>query len=337
MTQGIRDLRQIQIGFQGLATGTICATPATPTARLVGQCSMTKDPGRVFPTEATGVMSEHIINRSYDQYSMAPLSLTPGDEGVTFQQLPWFLAMGAEGGVTGTGTGTPKTWAFCPDLVNGDLPEVATIRYGDNARVWEASCCFATQLTISAASQAPWQISADVVGRDMETASFETIAYPTGLETILGQMTSFYKDASCQFAASPTVVTGSLIDWTVTVPGFHPKYFQDGALYYTTMGLKSRHLTLAATVEWDSAFAAGEWDNFDNGTPVYVRIEGVGATPANATATIDMVLMYESFETLDERDGNDTIRFTARSVYDVACTEVPEWCITVINTSAALP
>lgn len=343
MTKGIRDLRMIEIGFQGLATGAICGTPATPTARLVGTCGMKKLTNLVFPTEATGLMSDHILNRVYSPWVMAELPLATGEEGLTFQQLPWYLAMGAEGGVTGTGTGTPKTWAFCPDLAAGDFPEVATIRYGDNAGVWEASCCFARGLVISGAFQGPWQIEADVVGRDMETAAFEDLPYPTDvasygpLETILGQMTSFYKDATCQFAAVPTVVTGSLIDWRATLPGFHPKFFQDGQLYYTTMGLASRHITLEATVEWDSVFAAAEHANWISQTPVYVRIQGVGATPANATATIDMVLMYESFDTLDQRDGNDIVKFVARTVYDVGCVAVPEWCITVINTFAALP
>jgi len=49
-----------------------------------------------------------------------------------------------------------------------------------------------------------------------------------------------------------------------------------------------------------------------------------------------MVLEIEDMETLDERDGNDIIKMTARSVYDVAC-DVPEWCIIVVNADTALP
>jgi len=308
---------------------------------MVGTCGMKKLNNLVFPTEATGVMSDHIINRYYSPWVMAELPINPGDEGVTFQQLPYYLAMGCEGGVTGVGAGADKTWSFVPDLAAGDFPEVATIRYGDNAGVWEAICCFARQLVISGSFQSAWNIEADIIGRDMDTSAFEVIAYPTPLETILGQLTSFYKDATCQFAAAPTVVEGSLIDWTVTIPGFHPKFFQDGVRYYTTMGLASRHLTLEATVEWDSVFAAAEHANWIAGTPIYVRLEALGslipATAVNFTARIDMVLMYETFETLDQRDGNDTIKFTARTVYDVGCAAVPEWGIYVINADGTLP
>lgn len=194
---------------------------------------------------------------------------------------------------------------------------------------------------ISGAFQGAWNITADVIGRDMVPAAFAALPYPTAvgsfgpLETILGQMTSFYLADTCLFGTAQK--TGSLIDWTVTIPGFHPKFFQDGVLYYTTMGLASRHLTLDATIEFDSVLAVAERAKWIAKAPTYIRIESVGAVPANAVATIDMVLMYESFETLDQRDGNDTIKFKARTVYDVGCVAVPEWCITVINTFAALP
>ena len=60
---------------------------------------------------------------------------------------------------------------------------------------------------------------------------------------------------------------------------------------------------------------------------------------ASYQAQIDMVLMYESFETLDQRDGNDIVKFTARTAYDVGCAVagVPEWQVVVTNGDAALP
>jgi len=319
------------------------------TARLVGKCGMKKIVNRVFPTEATGVMSDHIISRYYDPWIMAELPISTGDEGLTFQQLPWFLNMGAVGVLTGAA----GLWTFTPTLTAADMPYPATIRYGDNALAWESCCCFARQLVISGAFQGTWNIEADIIGRDMEEHAFETplLAYPTPLETILGQMTVLNTDTTCAFGA-PANVPGSLIDWRITIPGFHAKFFQDGALYYSIMGLASRHLTFEATVEWDSVFAAAEhaiWATSHLVTPAsaprYFQLVATGSTPAAPppaaalNATINMVLMYESFETLEERDGNDIIKFTARTAYDVSCAlaGIPEWQIIVNNTEIALP
>jgi len=181
------------------------------------------------------------------------------------------------------------------------------------------------------------------------------LPYPTTtagapLETILGQMTVLNTHPSCAFGAA-TPVSGSLIDWRLTIPGFHAKFFQDGRLDFSIMGLASRHLTFEATVEWDSVFAAAEhaiWATSHMVTPVsaprYFQLVATGGTPvaappaATKNVTINMVLMYESFETLEERDGNDIIKFTARTAYDVACPgAIAEWQIIVNNTELTLP
>jgi len=306
---------------------------------------MKKLVNRVFPTEATGLMSDHIISRYYDPWVMAELPIATGDEGLTYQQFPWFLSMGAIG-VLNSAAGI---WTFTPALTTADMPYVASIIYGDNAGSWISHCCFARQLVISAAFQGPWNMEADIVGRDMAEDSLEDIAYPTPLNTILGQMTILNTHPNCQFA-SATPVPGTLIDWRITIPGFHAKFFQDGELYFSIMGLASRHLTFEATVEWDSAWALVEHRNWaashmaaTPSAPRYMELVATGGptggAPANYGAEIRMVLMYESFETLEERDGNDIIKFVARTAYDVGPCDggVNEWEVEVSNALAALP
>ncbi len=363
-SKGIKDLRQIQIAFQKDEDGApACSRAVDPSARLVGTCGMKKTVNRVFPTDPTGLMSSHIIGRHYDPWLLCEVPITTGEEGLTFQQLPWYLAMGVKGGEVPTDADPVFTWEFCPDLVNSDMPDLATIRYGDNQAVWQTTCAFARQLTISGAAQGPWQIDADVIGRDMDNTYlyhgyglygtypvtyhpyydmfFETIAYPTPLETILGQKTSFYLDQSCEFAGTPTKRTGYMIDWKATIPGFHPKFFQDGELYYTTMGQASRHLAFEATLEFDHDLTKHLiWDAWVSAVPTYIRLKAEGSTITGSaipfSAQIDMVLELENVDTLDERDGNDITKFSGRTVYDEAC-GVPEWCIEVVNEDAGLP
>jgi len=255
--------------------------------------------------------------------------------------------MGAVGGITVAGTvADGYTWEFKPALTAADYPDTATIIYGDNAAQWRGVCCFGRQIVISSAFQGIWQVEMDTVCQDWDNTgvSFETIAYPSPLDTILGQMTSFYVDTTCEFAATPTARVESMIDWRLTIPGFHPKFFQDGRLDYSEIGQASRALTLEFTTEFDDTLAkAIIWEAWATGTPLYVRLESIGgvipgtAPDANYTATIDLVLQPTDSETLDERDGNDIIKFTAETVYDSACAATPEWEITILNGDSGLP
>jgi len=336
---GVRDLRQIQVCKQAN-----CATAGTVAARLVGRCGIELDRGRVLPKEATGVTASNIVDRLYDPYTMGQGPLTPGDEGATFEQICWYIGTAVKGGVTGgvVGPQGEYTWTFAPTHTAIDAPDYLHIIYGDNAAQWEGTCCFGRQLVISGAFQDAWKLEADMVCRDWDNTgiSFETIAYPATLTTILGQLTAFYLDTTCQFGAAPTVRTNSLIDWKLTIPGFHPKFFQDGALYYTTSGMASRALLFEWTMEFDDELAkAIVWEAFALGTPIYVRLRNTGPLIGGAVyyrVTIDMCLQPIKATPLDERDGNDIIKFTAETVYDVACVTVPEWEIEVINTLAVL-
>jgi len=335
--KGVRDLRQIQICKQ-----TNCATPGTVTARLVGKCGIELDVGRVMPDEATGVMSKHIVDRHYDRYTLGQGPVTPGDEGATYEQICWYLGAAAIGGVTGgvAGPELEQTWVYTPDLaaaVAMDAPDYLHIVYGDNAAQWEGTCCFARQLVISGAFQGIWQLEADMVCRNWDNTGvhFEVIPYPPVLTTILGQQTAFYLDTTCLFAGAPTVRTESLIDWKLTIPGFHPKFFQDGVLHYSTSGLASRALLFDWTMEFDSDLAkAIVWEAFATGAPLYVRLLNTGpllGATVHYSVQIDLCLQPIKATTLDERDGNDIIKFTAETVYDVACVAVPEWEMTVVN------
>lgn len=350
MPRGVRDLRQIQFCIQPE-----CDTSGTVVARIVGQCGIELDVGRVLPKEATGITASNIVDRMYDRYQLAEGPVTPGEEGATYQQLVWYLVMGCKGGasVGPTGAGaTGYTWTFEPSHTAIDEADTATIIYGDNAAQWQGTCCIGRQLVLSGAFQGIWQVEMDTVCRDWDNTgiNFETIAYPTPLNTILGQMTSFYLDTTCQFVddpfapPGPTEYTQSMIDWSLTIPGFHPKFFQDGVLYWSTYGMASRALMLEWTMEFDGPLAKDiVWEAFATGTPLYVRLQAIGgaipgtAPPVNYSATLDLVLQPIDSTTLDERDGNDIIKFTAETAYDVDCTHVPEWRIVVVNGDSGLP
>ena len=336
--KGIKDLRQMQICFQAA-----CETPGTVTSRLVGTCGIDRETGRVLPTNPTGLMSKNILGRAYDTFYSGVGPLATPDDGLTYQQIIWWLSMGCVGGVVPAISGTGWSWTFAPDLDDGDMPDVAQLIYGDNAAQWQGTCGFGTETKISSAFKAAWQIDMATVWQDWDNAAvaFAAIVYPTPLDPILGQMTTFALDTTCLFGVVPTVLTCYLIDWTLTIPGFHAKYFQDGTMGYNCYGLASRALTFEFTLEFDDTVTkALVWDSYRDKLPVYVQLVATGpeyAVGENYSVTINMCLEIKDAQPLDERDGNDIMKFTAETVYDVGCAACQEWEIIVINDEAALP
>lgn len=332
LTSGVRDLRRIQLGVEQYGY----ATAVTPTAQLVGMLAATEERGRVFVEEASGIMSSH--RRVYDTSVMANLAFEAGTEGATFEQLPYFYAMGLKGDVVPVALGGGAyRWRYTPDLVNGDTPEIFTLRYGDNRYVWESEGVAASSLSLGAESQGVWSLSATLFGDEMAGgASFEDLNYPDPLETILGYLTTVYVDNTWA-GLGDTVFDATLIGWTMDIPGFHPKFFQDGVESFSAYGLASRALSMTFNLEFN-ANAVAEWLLWKAGTRRFVRIEALGSLISGAqyhTSRFDMCAIMETPDALAERDGNDTMSFTLRSVHDP--TSQMEWQAEVINTVAAYP
>ena len=332
---GVRDLRKIQLGKEIYAY----STPVPPTTQLVGMINAVENRKRLYPGEATGIMSS--ARRVYDQSVKTELAFDAGEEGATFEQLIILLSMGVCGGVTPTPVApNGYRWLFSPDLDDGDVPDIYTMRLGDNMYCWEVEGVFARSLKISAATEESWKLTADLLGTDMDPAAFEVILYPTPLETILAQMTSLYMDDTWA-ALGGTPVNATLIDWEVTIPGFHAKFFQDGQLVYSGIGLASRSLAVTMTLEFTPG-AAAEWLDWRAATPRFIRLlaQGSRINPLPVAdfheAQIDMSIIWESHEALGERDGNDIMRFTGRTVYDPTGMG-REFEISVQNTIDALP
>jgi len=333
---GIRDLRRVQLGKEIYGY----AAAVTPTAQLVGALSAVENRNRLFPAEASGIMSSH--RRSFDQAVQAQLGFDAGDEGATFEQLIILLSMCVQGGVAAVAV-PPNgyLWTFSPDLAAGDRPDIYTMRYGDNQQCWESEGVFGLSMVLGAAVQESWKVTAEMLGDQMAPAEFAAgVTYPTPLETILAQMTTIYLDGTWA-ALGTTPVDATLIDWELTIPGFHAKFFQDGQMTYSDIGLASRSFGVRMTLEFNGN-AAAEWLDWRAATPRFLRLLAMGsqinAGPPidNHFAQIDMAIIWDSYEYLDERDGNDIMRFTGRTIYDPTGTG-HEFEFQVQNTIDDLP
>jgi hypothetical protein len=121
------------------------------------------------------------------------------------------------------------------------------------------------------------------------------------------------------------------------IPGFHPKFFQDGVESFSEYGLASRALSLTFNLEWN-ANAVAEWLLWKAGTRRFVRIEGLGSLIAGTDynrVRMDLCCKAENPDAMAERDGNNTMNFTLRTIEDP--TSGMEWTAEVITTRAAYP
>jgi len=331
LTSGVRDLRRIQLGKETYGY----AAAVVPTTQLVGMMDAVEERDRTFVDEASGIMSSH--RRIYDGAVIAALSFDAGTEGATFEQLINLLAMGVKGDVVPAVVGVDgRRWTYNPDLANGDTPDIFTVRVGDNEYCWQVEGVAAHSLSMGAESRGSWTLTGDLFGDQLAPSAFEDITYPTPLETILGQMTQIYIDDTWA-GLGTTPMQGTLIGWSVDIPGFHEKFFQDGQLTFSDYGLASRALTLRVNFEFNDNTVA-EWLLWRAGTRRFIRIEGIGSVyeaPLRKTATIDLCAIYESHDALGERDGNDIMSLTARTVWDP--TSGREFQFEVINTIVAYP
>ena len=105
----------------------------------------------------------------------------------------------------------------------------------------------------------------------------------------------------------------------------------------SAFGLASRALSFSLTFEFND-YAVAEWLDWQAATKRFLRIRALGdilTAPHRKQAIIDACVIWEQPEAIAERDGNDIITFTGRSVYDT--TWGKEFELAVQNSIAAMP
>ena len=120
---GVTRLRRLQLGIEGTFKA-----QAPATRRMPWTFAPTVTPNWTFPTADTGTLSQAI----------APYRTAPAITGTATGQLfsndaPYLLSMLVKGGVTPTGGGTAKTWAFSPTETSQDVFDTWTAEWGDDA------------------------------------------------------------------------------------------------------------------------------------------------------------------------------------------------------------
>jgi hypothetical protein len=317
---GVRKLRKIQIGKETVK-GT--AVAATKIWRGVGVLDDQLEV--IFPDEDIGLLPGD--TRSYIPKLAGQIVLE--DTPLTFQQAPILMALGIDdisaGTVDGTGSNFIYTFTMATTADPGFL--TGTIEGGDDEAAEEMEYGFASEMTFKGATGESWMMAGTLIGRQItEGITFTPALTIPAVEEALFSKTKLYIDAGGGTIGA-TQKSNTLLDAEITITtGLTPVFTADGELYFSFAKRQMPEVVMTITFEHDGT-ATAEKTAWRGQTVRLIRLECEGSAFATAGTVytnhhihFDMAGKWESFDALDEIDGNDVVRGTFRARYSSADT-----------------
>jgi hypothetical protein len=274
-------------------------------------------PNKIVPNEHIGSFAPQ---RHYIGSSGAEGELTI--DGY-YQHAPYPVSMALGAGAVVT-TGDPEAWTFTLPMA-ATAPTFATysMEYADNDggdHIVRALDVFGTALEISGEAGQAWQFKTTLTG-GQTTLPADITATPTPTAhpyPILMADTALKWADDGDFESA--VAAAALISFNWKVEGLqHSKLFA-GSLYPSGRGHNMWDCTLEMIVECSNATAKAQRAKLLNvsQTAIQIRAEAADAGGAGVDwyAELRGVYMLQSIDTLDERDGNNTLKFTYKGEKD---------------------
>lgn len=313
--------RQVLVGLQALA-----GTGVNVDTALRATCSLKPKVVKIHPDEDIGSFApaRHYIGQIMPE---GTLKL----DG-TYEQclIPLSMALGEPT----PSAGPPYTWAFTLPDVTVDLLSFAlwTLEYTDGGnQIIRAEDVFAKGLTISGEAGKQWMFEAELDGGEttIPAALSATPALDDTVTPIRMAETTLYVDST--WAGIGVTLVEELISFTWKLEDLqHSKQFA-GSLYPNGRGNAKWKTTLELILEMAAAEAHAFADALLATTQFAVQVKGY--VDANDSAKINGIYMVEDIGTLDDRDGNNTIKITLQGEKDASDNTGD---ITVITDVAAL-
>jgi hypothetical protein len=187
-------------------------TPVTPTRLLYFESGAhEQEIGTIRPVERRNSFFESF--RSY-----------PGLERnrftfrffATYDQLAFWLALAVKGGVTGTGAGADKTWAYVPSASTDDLKS-CTLQFGyadgigASKPAWEVAGCMVTSLSLRWEKGGPVMGNVELISHKGATqiSAFTGALSDRSEVDLLGTLTSTFVDASTMGSTADANITSA--------------------------------------------------------------------------------------------------------------------------------
>lgn len=317
-----RALREVLIALQGAA-----GTPDDVDVALHATCTLKPKVTKIHPEEDIG---SHAPKRHYVAQVQPEGVLTLPD--ATYEEIVYPIAMALGEETPSTGNGAPYTWTWV--LPDSTAPTMVffTLEYTDGGTyVVRGEAVFAKSLTISGEAAQGWKVEAELVGGqiDLPDAVSASPAPDTAPTPITMAATTLLVDTT--WAGIGTNLVEELISFNWKLEDLlHVKQYA-GSLYPNGRGSASWKTTLELVLEVSAAEAQTFADAVLTTTQYAVEIKGY--VDANNSCLIDGMYMVENVDTLDDRDGNNTIKVTLLGEKDASDNT---GAITVVNDIDAL-
>ena len=235
----------------------------------------------------------------------------------TYEQCLVLLAMAL--GTVSPGAGPPYLWTFdLPDVV-GDLNAFSlwTVEYTDGGdQVIRAEDVFAKSLTISGEAGQGWIFEAELDGGEttIPAAVSASPALDDTVTPIRMAETTLWVDTT--YAGIGVTQVEELISFTWKIEELqHSKQFA-GSLYPNGRGNAKYKLSLELILEMEAAEAHTFANALLATTQYAVQVKGL--VDANDFIKLDGMYIVEEISTLDDRDGNNTIKISLLGEKDSA-------------------
>lgn len=308
---GIKKLRKIQLGRE-----TTAGTEADATILWRGTGTIEDLTELVFRDDDVGYISA--LNESYISKDGGQLEMDEVD--ATFEQLQHiFEASVSTGAVT---TAAPWVWTY--PLPTTAQPTICTytVEGGDNQQEEQFLYGFVEKFTLSGEAGGPVNIGATWLGKTVAKGTYTSALSVPTVEGILFQLGKLYIDPTTgNFGA--TQKTNTWLDFSMEYDsGWRAVYTGDGSLAFSFLKNVGPSIALDVTFEHDTTGVAEKdaW-RAKTGRLIEMLFEGTALSTTSTayskkTLKIDLAGSWEKFDKIDEKDGNDIVKGTFKSLYD---------------------
>jgi hypothetical protein len=275
-------------------------------------------------------------------------------EGVSFEQLGWFLETASKGNVAPSTINTAaKRYVFSPNTITtGDDLQAATFQLGDDTQGYQSTYCEATSWSFGFSALAVGQAAPVTATFNYTAQSFASNTKTAGLSTpspvtsILGTTGTWAIGTNAQaFSALPTV-SGELRAFQFNSDNQLGRkvFVGDPNLTYSNIGRGRRISTFTATFEGDSN-GVTRFVEWDLATPKRMRLTlsdqlGTAITGSNPATVKKLILdgqfYFTTFDPIGVQDTNTVYNVAGRFIEDATLATVnSDYQITLDNDQAS--
>jgi hypothetical protein len=311
--------RYVQIGKETTFGSAVQGTIILPLD--VGSAEFTLNRAYDIPDEDFGTMIQHLSGRGSYGVRVATASLSMN---ASYELAPYILGMAIGSAVT-SGSADPYTHTFTGDGT-ADTANSYTFRIVDTVQPFVAAGVQVMRFdlgfdNIDAGTNSMWKLNADLQAASLATGTATaSLSAPSTIQTMEGHLTTLSEGASGTAFASLGELTGSLVQYRLTVEQHKPlRPYGGTADTATAHGDQKRVGTVAMMLKVSSTVISDIWDifNVSGALPTDRRARIVSTGSNSHTMTIDHLLEYTDVHVSPNvRNGERLVSVAANCLYD---------------------